>query len=145
MKRMSSTGVTARTWRWITPTGAALILLLALTAPAHAQRDDYCGVAVNAGTWCGNNSVWHTYYANESDANAAPGGVCERMIGHAGGIRGTGPHCGSYNASFFTWCYTGVGQTSVTWNAEAQQNYIYGRATLSGHAWFGTGSPSYGC
>jgi hypothetical protein len=59
----------------------AAVMAAALTpATAGAFTNDYCGVLINSGTWCGDGSN-HTYDSNRATYTGAGSVyVCERLL-----------------------------------------------------------------
>lgn len=147
-RSVAAIGGHRRTTRRVIVTGVLLALFVSLPLALALARQgalgqvfSYCGVNVNSGTWCGNNSVRHKYDGQQNFVNAAPGGVCERMLNdNTGQVRYPGPTCGAYNSTGHTYCYTGSGGTDFLYQAEGSQRTA-GKAVVSGNAYYGTLSP----
>ena len=106
---------------------------------ADAQRFTYCGINLSSGSWCGNNSVNHSY---DGQFIESPGSnrTCERMLfdSNPSMVRVPGPTCASTVKHLY--CYTLRGETDFQFQAEATQRSGVTRA-LTGNAYYGTLNP----
>lgn len=117
--------------------------LFAGSAVAQAQDFNYCGVLVYAGSWCGNNSVEHTYDADEVRVGGEPNFTEERMLfRNTNNVRYPGPL--RFPGDYLSGCYARPGSTDFLFEAEARHRSGDPgvRHTVSGRAFYGTQSPT---
>lgn len=123
---------------------ATVAATLAAAIAAEGQLYSYCGVRVNSGTWCGNNTVNHSYHAQIVNISTCPSNCItyERMLrddNHA--VRSPGPTY-SIGSSTHGYCYTGAGLTTTQYEAEAAYSGSHNQGVPSGSAYYGTQSPN---
>jgi hypothetical protein len=106
---------------------ALLGLLGLLSTTASAATNNYCGVLIGAGSWCGDGSD-HFYVFNS--ASYTGGGsvwVCERLLVYNSSTQRDNPVC-SYNYASASWGgFSTPSEAEVTHSTGANHT-IYGSA-----------------
>jgi hypothetical protein len=67
-------------WRALLTIATALLCFLLGNGIAQAFTNGYCGVLINAGSWCGDGSNHSYYYNRASYGGTGSVTVCERLL-----------------------------------------------------------------